>query len=117
MTKTEKKRAKLIKALAQQSYNPEKTIGPRQTAVISDMLKMNIENIRCTEKELAKNHPASSIGTVLFTLRLRGLIKHNPGRGRAYQLTAAGFQIAMSVHNSVIQPGLGVVAVGVRHKK
>jgi hypothetical protein len=112
-----KKRAKMIQALAALNYGSEKTIGPRQVAVICDILQMNIRNINCTQKRLQTNHPNASLATVLFTLQTRGLIKMRPVKGRGYEVTASGLDIAMSVHNSKISAGLGVVATGVRKKK
>lgn len=112
-----KKRAKMIQKLAALNYGSERTIGPRQVAVLCDILQKNIVNINCTQKVLQKNHPNASLGTVLFTLQTRGLIKMRPVKGRGYELTASGFAIAVSVHNSKIADGLGVVATGIRKKK
>jgi hypothetical protein len=112
-----KKRAKMIQKLAALSYGTERTCGPRQVAVLCDILQMNIRNINCTQKRLQSNHPNASLGTVLFTLQARGMIKMRPVKGRGYELTASGFQIAMKVHNSNIAAGLGIVATGVRCKK
>jgi hypothetical protein len=117
MTNVDKKRAKMIKELAAQNYGSEKTIGPRQTAVIADILTFNLAGVSCTQERLSERHPVANLGTVLFTLRARGLIKTRPVRGRGFEVTATGFEIGMMVRNSNIPAGLGVVAVNVRKKK
>jgi predicted transcriptional regulator len=117
MTNTDKKRAKMIKELAAQNYGSEKTIGPRQTAVVADILTINLSGVSCTYARLKERHPVANLESVLFTLRARGLIKTRCARGKPYEVTAKGFEIGMMVRNSNIPAGLGVVAVNVRKKR
>ena len=105
--------------MAAQSYGSRSTIGPRQTAILADILSANVQGASCTIAKLLENHPVSYqvLHTALFCLQARGLVRTRKVRGRPYELTASGFAIAMKVRMSNIAPGLGVVAVNVRNKK
>jgi len=111
------KKNKMIDTMCAQKYGSERTIGPRQTAVIVDVLRMNILGLNCTRDRLLANHPVASIDMVLTTLRMRGLVKQRKVRGRGYEVTASGFEIGQFVLRSNIATGLGVVATNVRQKR
>ena len=120
LTKSQaQKQKKAIQAMAAQSYGSRSTIGPRQTAILADILSANVQGASCTIAKLLENHPVSYqvLHTALFCLQARGLVRTRKVRGRPYELTESGLAIALKVRMSNIAPGLGVVAVNVRNKK
>jgi hypothetical protein len=108
-----RRRNKKAKQYAEQNYGSTRTIGPRQVSVIYDIFTANKNGANCSVQNLKGRHPACTIESVLVILLGRKLIKRTGGRGRCYEVTARGFEIAMLVHRSNIPKGLGFVATNV----
>ena len=91
------------------------TIGPRQVSMIADIHDMVSNGERATTDVLRFFHGRSAIdGASFVALRMRGLVS---GRANNLKLTASGLEVARNVANSVVSPGLGLVAVNVSQKK
>lgn len=98
-----------------QKYGSKSTIGPRQVSMIADIHDMVSNGERATTDTLRFFHGRSAIdGGSFVALRMRGLVS---GRANNLKLTAQGLEIARNVINSVVSPGLGLVAVTVSQKK
>lgn len=98
-----------------QKYGSMSTIGPRQVSILSDIHDMVSSGERATTDVLRFFHGRSAIdGTSFVALRMRGLVS---GRSNNLKLTASGLEVARNVVNSVVSPGLGLVAVNVSQKK
>ena len=100
--------------ISKQNYGSTTTIGPRQVSMIVDIYDMTSGGETATVDALRFFHGSAAVNCNSFlALRARKLVK---GSARNLQLTPAGLQIAHSAMNSSVAAGLGVVAVGVRHK-
>ena len=98
-----------------QKYGSMSTIGPRQVSMIADIHDMVSNGERATTDVLRFFHGRSAIdGASFVALRMRGLVS---GRANNLKLTASGLEVARNVANSVVSPGLGLVAVNVSQKK
>lgn len=98
-----------------QKYGSMSTIGPRQVSILSDIHDMVSSGERATTDVLRFFHGRSVIdGASFVALRMRGLVS---GRSNNLKLTASGLEVARNVVNSVVSPGLGLVAVNVSQKK
>ena len=98
-----------------QKYGSMSTIGPRQVSMIADIYDMVSSGERATTDVLRFFHGRSTIdGASFVALRMRGLVS---GRADNLKLTASGLEVARNVVNSVVSPGLGLVAVNVSQKK
>jgi hypothetical protein len=98
-----------------QKYGSMSTIGPRQVSILSDIHDMVSSGERATTDVLRFFHGRAAIDGVSFAaLRMRGLVS---GRANNLKLTASGMEVARNVLNSVVSPGLGLVAVNVPTRK
>ena len=110
MKKSNLARVRQCNILAGQNYASEHTIGPRQTAIMYDILRMNDAGMKVTRDTLALRHPSHALnGNSFESLRARGLVK---GSGGGWMLTAAGRAVVRALDKSNAAAGLGFVAVG-----
>jgi hypothetical protein len=116
-TQAQRRRNKKADQYAKQNYGSTSTIGPRQVSVIYDIFIANKNGANCSVENLKKRHPTSTIESVIMVLLGRKLIKRAGGRGRCYEVTARGFDVAMMVDRSSIAKGLGFVATNMPVKK
>ena len=98
-----------------QKYGSTSTIGPRQVSIIADIHDMVSSGERATVDVLRFFHGRTAIdGASFVALRMRGLVS---GRSNNLKLTPSGLEVARNVQNSVVSPGLGLVAVNVATRK
>jgi hypothetical protein len=103
------------RANRRQKYGSMSTIGPRQVSILSDIHDMVTGGERATTDALRFFHGSAAInGASFVALRMRGLVS---GRADNLKLTASGLEVARNVLNSVVSPGLGLVAVNVPTRK